>query len=282
MGQEIARAKINLNLHVGKLVDKASDRYFGYHPLSSLVVFADYGDELSCERADTTSLAIRGPFSKGLETDDSNLILKAYETVRAQIDLPPLKFELVKNLPIASGIGGGSADAAAALRLLKNYGNLSDESWHEIALSLGADVPVCLQSRTCIMSGIGEKIDLLPAMGSLPAVLVNNGVQVRTGKVFETYDAGDIRGDLEQPVGSLLGRAVKSRNDLELTALQVEPEISELLSELGSAELARMSGSGATCFGVFDTTGDAEAAAAIISKNYPDWWVQSVLLGDSA
>ena len=176
MHRELARAKINLNLHIGQVIDDPAHRHHGYHPLSSLVVFADYGDELSCETSQKTSLEITGPFSKGLETDESNLILKAYQRVADQVEIPKLKFNLVKNLPIASGIGGGSADAAAALRLLQNYVNLNDHDWHSIALSLGADVPVCFYSKTCIMKGIGEQIEFLENRDNLHAVLVNAGV----------------------------------------------------------------------------------------------------------
>jgi len=188
MFQETARAKINLNLHVGRLVEDPSHKYFGYHPLSSLVVFADYGDEVSCIAAAEMSLSITGPFAAGLEADRSNLMLRAYDAVAAQTSLPPLEFHLVKNLPIASGIGGGSADAAAVLRLLKNFVSLPEEKWLEIALSLGADVPVCYHSRTCIMTGIGENISFLNESDSVNAILVNAGDKVSTAKIFESFD----------------------------------------------------------------------------------------------
>ena len=275
MYKETARAKINLNLHVGSRVDDQGHRYFGYHPLSSLVVFADYGDELSCEKAAETSLKISGPFSAGLESGADNLILKAYEMVSVQAVLPPLAFHLVKNLPIASGIGGGSADAAAALRLMQNYVDIPQHIWLDIALALGADVPVCFHSRSCVMSGIGEKIRFQPDFESLPAVLVNPGKKVSTGAIFNLFDEDD----------SLDMESVKCplRNDLQAPAIRLLGDIQQCLEAIGTQPaclIQNMSGSGATCFGIFADMANAQLAVKALKRNFPYWWVQPVMLGD--
>ena len=280
MLREIARAKINLNLHVGRLVSQKTHKYFGYHPLSSLVLFSDLGDELACQESDATRLDIAGPFSKGLESDQSNLVLKAYHAVAARTEIPNLNFKLTKNLPIASGIGGGSADAAAALRLLKNYAKLDEMVWQEIALALGADVPVCLNSKSCIMTGIGETIERLENMGQLLAVLVNPNQPVSTGEVFRAFDQTNHSEDLSQPGGNLIARMNQSRNDLEAIAARQVPVIRECISALGPH--GRMSGSGATCFGIYDTKVLAEEAAHKIKQQYPDWWVVTAMLGDAS
>jgi len=284
MFTETARAKINLNLHVAGLAQDPSHKYFGYHPLSSLVVFADYGDELSCEISEQTTLEISGPFSKGLETDNSNLILKAYRAASEKTELPPLKFHLVKNLPIASGIGGGSADAAAALRLLKKYTELPDSDWLAFALSLGADVPVCFHSKTSIMRGIGEIIDFQPSLGNLPALLINPGKSVRTGEIFRIFDAHAADNKLDQPeIIGALENALFGRNDLSNHAKSVVPEIRDVIKALISCmgcQVARLSGSGATCFGVFANRETQNEAYDSLKSLYPDWWIQPVRLGD--
>ena len=285
MPSELARAKINLSLLVGRLVEDPDHDHFGYHPLSSLVAFADVGDDVSCEIAEATSLSISGPFADGLESDQNNLILKAYHAVAAQADLPPLAFHLIKNLPIASGIGGGSADAAAALRLMKSYVDLPDAKWLDIALSLGADVPVCWHSKTCQMLGIGEIIERVDLSPPLNAVLVNPGIGVSTGAVFRVFD------DCNPPVrpeplpedGDVLSRLLRSENNLQSPALNVEPIIGTVLREIASqngCQMARMSGSGATCFGVFENRGHASAAKTRIAANNPDWWVTACRIGD--
>ncbi len=286
MFKERARAKINLTLHVGAPINDADNRFFGYHPLDSLVAFAEIGDELSCDIAETTSLKISGAFAEGLEADASNLVLRAYQAVSSHADLPSLNFDLVKNLPIASGIGGGSADAAAALRLLKNYVELPDAVWFDIAMSLGADVPVCLASKTSHMTGIGQIINPLDSAEFIHAVLVNPGVAVSTPDIFKAYDQ-NCPEDLprnEDFKGDLLSLALKGRNDLEPIAIQMVPEIGQGLRCLSSQNgclLARMSGSGATCFGLFANKGHASAACARLSDLRPDWWVVSSGLGDA-
>ncbi len=281
MFRETAPAKINLNLHVGPLVEDRAHKYFGYHPLSSLVVFADYGDELSCERADVASLEISGPFSKGLETGADNLILRAYAEVAKAGDIPPLKFHLIKNLPVASGIGGGSADAAAALRLMQNYLGIPADTWFWIAGKLGADVPVCFFSRTCVMSGTGEIISAFPEQAqTVAAVLVNPGSPVSTAAVFRAFDKMHRSGIAPQASGDLLERFAGSRNDLQSVAEQVNPDITTCLAALGDYP-ARMSGSGATCFALTPSRRHAEKLADAIQSRYSDWWVQPVMLGNS-
>jgi len=275
MPKETARAKINLNLHVGRLVEDPGHKYFGYHPLLSLVVFADYGDTLSCHEAEETSLAITGPFSDGLEMDKNNLILKAYEATTSVKKLPALAFHLVKNLPLASGIGGGSADAAAALRLMRHYVDMPESDWLDIALSLGADVPVCFHSRTCVMRGIGENIKFQPDFERLNAVLVNPNKKVSTGAIFRLFD--------ESPDDANQAASRALQNDLQAPAINLLGDIQLCLDALGSHDgniIHGMSGSGATCFGLFESAKDAENAARKLKQNYSHWWVQPVMLGD--
>ena len=283
MPKEIARAKINLNLHVGRTIDEPESPHHGYHPLSSLVAFADYGDELFYEQARETSLEISGPFAKGLKTDAENLVLKAYNRTAEFCDLPKIKFHLIKNLPTASGIGGGSADAAAALRLLKNFASLDGFHWREIALSLGADVPVCFYSKTCIMSGIGEKLEFLSSSEILPVILVNAGEPVSTKNIFRMFDQTNTGREVIQAAGSLFEKASAGRNDLQAVAIDQAPIVGQCLEVLSNSKqvrLARMSGSGGTCFGIFETWTDANHAAQSIARGYPHWWVRPVMLGD--
>lgn len=281
---ETARAKVNLNLHVGRLVEDPAHQYYGYHPISSLVAFADYGDELSCARTNKASLQISGLFAEGLVSTEDNLIMKAYRAVSEKTKIPPLGFSLTKNLPIASGIGGGSADAAAALRLMQNFVELPSETWADIALSLGADVPVCLSSKTCIMSGIGEQIELRPGLGPVSAVLINPGKTVSTGRVFKLFDEMKPDFKLQQPnYDDLQGGVLAGRNDLLMPAQEICSEIKELIVELiGSfgCEVSGMSGSGASCFGVFGNSERAKEAESSLRKTYPNWWVRAVTLGD--
>ena len=274
---EIARAKINLTLHVGRIIEDPHDRFFGYHPLDSLVVFADIGDQIMMSEADKTSLSIGGSFGKGLTAGDDNLILRALDAAKAK----PQSVSLEKNLPISAGIGGGSANAAAVLRLC----GVSD---NEIAVGLGADVPVCLASNTAHMTGIGEDVALLPDMGELHAVLINPGVAVSTGAIFKAFDsAPDIR-ETPRPMkasGDLLERALDGRNDLEPIAISQAPIIGDVLRILasqGGCQLARMSGSGATCFGIYENQNAALRAQAEIKAQSPNWWVVATVFGEAS
>ena len=268
---ELARAKVNLTLHVG------ARREDGYHHLDSLVVFADIGDELRFNPAEKkTSLTIKG--SKDLPVTKANSVLMAMEFVSA----PPHLVQLTKNLPVSSGIGGGSADAAAVLRRFP-----SEFSQAQLAFGLGADVPICLHSKTCRMSGIGEDISFLPELGQLSAVLVNPRVAVSTREIFKEFDAAPRALDPKPNVetGGLLSRALSGENDLQDVAIAKAPVIANVLRALAQqsgCELARMSGSGATCFGIFRSDAQAEDAARLILAAQPNWWVQACRLGDQS
>ena len=270
----LARAKINLTLHVGAAQND------GYHPLHSLVLFADIGDELSASAAREFSLKIDGPFANGLSSGPDNFVLKsANKLAKTKSNLGKLAYKLTKNLPIASGIGGGSADAAAAVNLLLSE---NDETTN-VLLEIGADVPVCYLSRTCIMEGIGEELTPLPGLGQVAAILVNPGVAVSTGAIFQSFDKGGTSSEFALPSGTLLEMARAGRNDLQDTAIGITPVIQTVLDEIEAqqnCQLARMSGSGATCFGLFETLEDAQNASAVIKSKYPDWWCVPTMLGD--
>ena len=274
---ETAYAKINLALHVRA---REND---GYHRLETLFVFADAGDELSVSDADTLSLRITGPFAGGLDNGEDNLVMRAAAALRDECGVVRgAALVLDKRLPVASGIGGGSADAAATLRLLERWWGLDHDPirLHRIAARLGADVPACVGSVTCRGEGRGD--ELAPQAGEeltdLPLLLVNPRVPVPTGKVFAGWDGVD-RGPLAQ--GASLGVARQGRNDLQAPALVVAPVIAYVLAALNGAHgvlLARMSGSGATCFALFDTDADRDRAAQAIAATHSDWWLLAARL----
>lgn len=267
--KQIARAKVNLSLHV------VGQRADGYHLLDSIVGFADYGDVLTFAPADVTSLTIGGPFAAGLSGEDDNLILKA---ARCFSGAKGAAIHLEKNLPVASGIGGGSADAAAALRGLSAL-------WGEplpalpLQLALGADVPVCLADGVVRMQGIGEDIATVSGIESKPMLLVNPGVSVSTPTIFKAL-ATKSNPPIEPQTDDGWGWIASQRNDLQAPAIATAPVIADVLDQIAQtgATLSRMSGSGATCFGVFVTDEQAASAAATISANHPDWWVQTTRL----
>ncbi len=267
---EPAPAKINLCLHVtGRRAD-------GYHLLDSLVAFARIGDLIEAEPSRTLSLSIRGPFGHELPVGPDNLVLAAAEAMRPAGSGAALR--LTKRLPVASGIGGGSADAAATLRLLgRMWGvGLPGEA---AVLRMGADVPVCLAGRSCRMTGIGERL----APVELPPfwiVLVNPGPKVSTASVFARLSSRRNAGLPEiagfSSPGDLVAFLAAQRNDLEEPAIAIAPVIGEVLSALRSGPgcgLARMSGSGATCFGLFAREAEATDAADALRLSRPDWWV---------
>jgi 4-diphosphocytidyl-2-C-methyl-D-erythritol kinase len=268
-----APAKINLFLHVG---ERRAD---GYHALQSLVVFADAGDELELQRSERLSLAISGPFADSLVAEADNLVLRAARLLERNADIV-----LAKNLPVASGIGGGSADAAAALRGLRQLWNTGDsnERLREIAAAIGSDVPVCVAGEPAWMEGRGEVLAPVSGVPPMPMLLVNPGAAVSTAEVFRTLS---IRSgtDMERPAGfrdaaDLLGFLQSTRNDLEAPARALRPVISDVLGIISAQEgarLARMSGSGATCFGLFGSDGQAQRAANAISLAHPSWWVRA-------
>ena len=287
-----ARAKINLTLHVGRVI--ASGRYKGYHPVDSLVAFAGAADRIKyCPKTKDFQFEIQGPFGKGLEADDNNLIARAARAFFERLNIPPFgQFILEKNLPVASGIGGGSADAAAALRLLlRENADLAKDIEHSeilaMAEALGADVPVCFHSKTSFMRGIGEKIEPIDGMGRVPALLVNPGFGVSTAEIFKAYDrvVRPIDPSLQLKAGSLLERVKGGQNDLQDIAVKLRPEIGELIDQISETQgclVSRMSGSGATCFGLFETFEHALAARDIIARNRPNYWFAPTLLGDSS
>jgi 4-diphosphocytidyl-2-C-methyl-D-erythritol kinase len=274
-----APAKINLFLHVG---DKRAD---GFHELESLVVFADVGDRLSLAPADALTLALDGPFAQGLAAEQDNLVLRA---ARAFPGAPKAAFTLTKNLPVASGIGGGSADAAAALRALATLhpGKTGEDALLALAAALGSDVPACLLSKPLMMRGRGEKLEPLAMCPVLPAVLVNPAVAVPTGPVFAALRTrtglgnAPTRSNMESVV-ALIGYLRTTGNDLEAPARTLTPEVGQVLDELArmpGVRLTRMSGSGATCFGLFDSDDDAQMAAIALSHSHPSWWVTATKL----
>ncbi len=283
--EEFAAAKVNLCLHV------TGRREDGYHLLDSLVVFADVGDTLSLTAADTYSLEITGPFAGALEPDPDNLVFSA--AARLGELSPGAAISLNKALPVAAGIGGGSADAAATLRGLMALHNISPQQAGDldaIALALGADVPACLRSKALRMAGIGEEISMIDRFPALPAVLINPGVAVPTGPIFKALNLGQPSTGGEgltnlPPEGFGSGDEVvhwlqHQRNDLQAPAIALAPDVGTVLETLEAAEncrLARMSGSGATCFGLFGTTEQADAFAAALAGQKPHWWVVSTV-----
>ena len=288
MLSEEGRAKVNLSLRViGRRVD-------GYHDLESVVAFADCADRLTLAPGSELSLKTMGPLAQACGEAGDNLVLKAAMLLAARVpDLKVGAFTLDKVLPVAAGIGGGSADAAAALRLLARLNDvaLDDPRLLEVALQTGADVPVCLASRACDMTGVGDK--LLPLnLPKIPCVLVNPCVPVATRDVFQALGlrngqllvgATDIlRGtDWPEPGASVedwVEVLAASSNDLEEPAMRIQPVIGEVISALlatNGAWLARMSGSGATCFAIYENTAEAGRAAEKIRGARPQWWVHS-------
>ena len=281
-----ARAKINLYLHV---VGRRAD---GYHLLDSLVVFADIGDQLRIEPSDELSLAIDGPFGAGLSAADDNLVLRAARalaTVLAGKGLPAggAKLRLSKHLPVASGIGGGSADAAATLIGLSRLWRIPEGAVDltQIGLSLGADLPVCLAARPCFMGGIGERLEAAPPLPPASLLLVNPGVAISTPSVFKARSGPFSRparwqGALSD-IAALAARLDRCGNDLEAPAIAIEPVIGEVLAslrKLPGLSIARMSGSGATCFGLFEDPAQARQAAARLKTERPAWWVVSATM----
>jgi 4-diphosphocytidyl-2-C-methyl-D-erythritol kinase len=284
---ENAPAKINLTLRV---LGRRDD---GFHEIESLVAFADFGDHLSFSHGGELTLTVRGPNAVAAGAGDDNLVLKAARGLAARRPNVVLGvFDLEKRLPVAAGLGGGSADAAAALRLIAQANGLAadDPDLYAAARATGADVPVCLDPRPRIMRGIGEVLSGPLALPSLPAVLVNPGLALATKSVFagwkpapaqtDALDAGVVGKlkDREQLLLLLMGQS----NDLEGPAIALRPVVAEALAALrvlAGCDLARMSGSGATCFGLFASAGAAAAAEKFLSVKQPGWWVKATMLG---
>ncbi|WP_159587319.1 4-(cytidine 5'-diphospho)-2-C-methyl-D-erythritol kinase [Chelativorans xinjiangense] len=282
--ERAAPAKVNLALHVtGRRAD-------GYHLLESLVVFTRHGDRVRASPAERDTFSLAGPYGAQVPRDAENLVLRARDLLRRHFGAEkPVALTLEKNLPVASGIGGGSSDAAAALHLLSRHWRIAagQRDLAKIALALGADVPMCLASRPLLARGIGEALEpvRLPA---LPLLLVNPGQMLATPHVFAALESRDNAplppfqgGDDVSDVVHWLGSV---RNDLEAPALELVPETGVALKELLSegALIARMSGSGATCFGIFKTEGQAQAAEKVIAGRRPEWFVQATITTPSA
>jgi 4-diphosphocytidyl-2-C-methyl-D-erythritol kinase len=288
---EEGRAKVNLTLRVvGRRVD-------GYHEIESVVAFADCADRLSLAPGSALDLTMSGPLAQACGETADNLVLKAARLLGERV--PGLKigrFTLDKVLPVAAGIGGGSADAAAALRLLAQLNGLAldDQRLIDVAIETGADVPVCLTSRACDMTGVGES--LLPlCLPVMPCVLVNPRVPVATRDVFAALGlrygellvgASDVIQAIAWPekgasVEDWVEVLAASSNDLEAPATRIQPAIGEVIAALSAANgawLARMSGSGATCFAIFENTAEAQRAAQKIQLDHPQWWVHAGVL----
>jgi 4-diphosphocytidyl-2-C-methyl-D-erythritol kinase len=284
-----APAKVNLFLHVGG-PDAA-----GYHPLSSLMLFADVGDRVTLRAADAPSFEVTGRFGGEIPLDDGNLVVRAADALRARLGgpVPPFRLVLDKVLPIAAGLGGGSSDAGAALRLLRGVlaPDLPDAELEAVAGGLGADGAACLWGGPVMAQGRGERLSPAPALPELHAVLVNPLVPSPTGAVYRAYDAAvapegetpppmpDGLASVEEVCGWLAGF---TRNDLQAPAVALEPRIGQVLDLLaGEPEtlLARMSGSGATCFALCAGDIEAEGLAERIERMRPDWWVKRCRLG---
>lgn len=276
-----APAKINLSLHVGP------PRADGMHPLHSLIAFADVGDVVVAEAADALTLSVRGPFAAALTESTDNLVLRAAQLLARHAGAAPrAALTLHKHLPIASGIGGGSADAAAALRVLNELWacGASETDLEALASSLGADVPGCIRSSPAWMGDTGGALS--PAsVPPLDAVLVNPGAPAPTGAVYAAFDRLGAFGALDDPGSPPLQPAAfvawlaGLRNDLEAAARSVAPAIADVLAVLQACApgaLVRMSGSGATCFAVAT---DAAAVAARVAAQRPHWWVRPARLG---
>ena len=284
---EHAPAKINLTLHV---LGRSAD---GWHELESLVVFSRSGDLLSFEPGPALSLDVTGPTAMAAGVTGDNLVLKAAHQLAARVEGLQLgAFRLVKRLPVAAGIGGGSSDAAAALRLLARANGLSldDPRLAEAAKATGSDVPVCLAARGRMMRGRGEKLGVPLELPPLVALIVNPRQAVETKPVCAAMNiapgaASGFGGHPEIPARAeaafLLELLRKGRNDMEAAACTIAPVIADVLAVLAAApgcRLARMSGSGATCFGLFDSCRSAGRAKKAILAGHPGWWVKCCVL----
>lgn len=283
----LAPAKINLALHV------TGRRENGYHDLDSLVVFAEHGDRLWIEAADADRLTIDGPFAAGLPLDRGNLVLRALDlarsvAARSGLALPPLGIHLEKNLPLASGIGGGSADAAALLRLVSERWPVLGAALANEALALGADVPMCLSGQAARVRGVGEIAAPLRRLPRFALVLVNCGAPVSTPAAFGALERRDNPALPPLPeagfadLGALIAYLRQTRNDLEAPALSLVPEIADASAALAGegALFQRMSGSGATVFALFETDEAAQAAVSRLRSRHPRWWAMAASVAE--
>lgn len=286
---EFAPAKVNLTLAVGPV------RADGYHPLDSLVVFADWGDIIEVRESAALTLSLEGEAAAPLRGEPQNLVLKAAYALRAAAEKPELtaSITLKKTLPVASGLGGGSSDAAAALRGLNRFWDLgfSTRQLAEIGTVVGADVAACVHAQPLRMAGIGEQITPLVAWPSLHGVIAHPGAALSTTSVFRAFDGGQPRplGSLQVPAAGDFSGAIeylaRKGNDLEEPARKLEPLIDSTLASLAGLEgaaLTRMSGSGASCFCLFASAALAQKGAGALKAAHPDWTVQPVTFRGAA
>jgi 4-diphosphocytidyl-2-C-methyl-D-erythritol kinase len=284
---EPAPAKVNLTLRVlGRRLD-------GYHELESLVTFARVGDRLDFAPGAALALDVRGPYAAAAGNLADNLVLKAARELQRRVGGLALgRFALVKDLPVAAGLGGGSADAAAALRLVARANGLAPDDPRVLAAAraTGADVPVCLDPRPRVMRGVGEVLSAPLDLPPLPALLVNPGVPLATKDVFAAFAAAppasarslDIAAAPLASFDAVLAALAHGGNDLEPAAIALCPAVADVLAALAATpgcRLARMSGSGATCFGLYASEQAAEAAARSLEAGHPGWWVRASVLG---
>ena len=276
---ETGWAKINLALHV------RARRPDGYHEIETLFAFVDGGDELRAEIADADSLVIDGEFAGALSAGGDNLVSQVLTLLRERYGadrVPPLAVSLTKKLPVAAGIGGGSADAAAMARLVRRYflPEIGDAALARLVGPLGADIAACIASATCLGVGVGAELSPVPelALAGTPVLLVNPREAVATGPIFAAWDGVD-RGPLFTGA-DLRAQLFAARNDLQRPAIAGCPAITDVLTALGELRpwLARMSGSGATCFALFDAAGERDMAAQRLAASHPQWWQMTGVL----
>jgi 4-diphosphocytidyl-2-C-methyl-D-erythritol kinase len=275
---QFAPAKLNLYLHV------TGRRGDGFHFLDSLVAFASVGDTIRVEPAAALGLTIDGPFAASLRGDpQANLVWRAADALARKLGREPrAAIRLTKNLPVASGIGGGSSDAAATLRALAELWRCDDRAaLRDIAAALGSDVPACFDPGTCWLGGVGEQVEAAPVLPSCGVVLANPGIALETAAVYRAFGgpfSPPARFAMPGDAAALAGALASRRNDLMAAARQLVPPIGEVLaglSALDAALIARMSGSGATCFALFADEAAAQAGAAKLQAENPDWWIAS-------
>lgn len=281
-----APAKLNLYLHV---VGRRPD---GYHRLDSLVTFTTLHDTVWARSAERLTLSVAGPFASALAGRDDNLVLHAAERLADRCGLVPrAEIGLIKRLPVAAGLGGGSADAAATLRVLTALWqvDVNEADLRALGLGLGADVPVCLEARPAYVGGIGEEIAPAPTLAPAGVVLANPMRPLSTRRVFSNLRGafsraariGDAEGDPAATPAALAAVLERRHNDLSAAAIGIAPEVEEVLGALSSSPgclLARMSGSGATCFGLYEGLEAARAAAGPLAAARPGWWVKATAL----
>lgn len=284
--ERLASAKVNLFLHVGPV---GAD---GYHPICSLVTFADVGDLVAIENSDHFGFEIAGPFAVGLDAAPDNLVMRAREAIETAFrpHWSPFTLTLIKRLPIAAGLGGGSADAAAAMKLMAARNGTNTDAGDKrllmrLAVELGSDVPACLVGEPRMAEGRGERLSAPPAFPDLEAVLVNPIVPSPTGAVYRAYDDARAPGGADRPEWpdpmetprALAEFLSRTRNDLEAPAVSLQPAIGQVLAALRARPetlFARMSGSGATCYALCAAESERQDLARAIADAHPDWWTQ--------